>query len=94
MSFIAPSLPENAPFSQPQRAWLDGFLAGLLSDREMAAPAEPTMAALAPQPASAPASHEPEDFPWHDPGLALDERLALAAGRPPARRADGGDGAD
>jgi sulfite reductase (NADPH) flavoprotein alpha-component len=28
---------------------------------------------------------EPEDFPWHDPGLPLDERVALAVGRRPAR---------
>src|SRR5262249_43320894 len=29
---------------------------------------------------------EPEDFPWHDPGLSLDERIALADGRRPERR--------
>src|SRR5437867_2098311 len=29
MSFIAPILPDNAPFTPLQRAWLDGFLAGL-----------------------------------------------------------------
>ena len=32
MSFIAPILPDNAPFSPPQRAWLDGYLAGLFGD--------------------------------------------------------------
>ncbi len=30
---------------------------------------------------TSPHSSEPEDFPWHDPGLPLDERMALAAGR-------------
>ena len=32
MSYIAPSLPETAPFSPAQRAWLDGFIGGLLGD--------------------------------------------------------------
>ncbi len=27
-----------------------------------------------------------EDFPWHDPGLAIDERLKLSSGRPLKRR--------
>jgi hypothetical protein len=34
MGLIAPSLPENAPFSPLQRAWLDGFLAGLFVNGE------------------------------------------------------------
>jgi len=68
----APVIPDNAPFTAPQRAWLNGFLAGLYAN---AAPAT----ALAPP---APA----EEFPWHDPAIELDERLALAEGRPPARR--------
>jgi len=79
MSFIAPSLPVNAPFSPPQRAWLDGFLAGLFGGNATADVVEPPMAV------SRAAPGEPEDFPWHDPGLALDERIALAAGRGPAR---------
>ena len=77
MSFIAPSLPANAPFSPRQRAWLDGFLAGLLNGE----PAEMRVPAPA-----APLPEEPEDFPWHDPGLPLDERIALAQGRRPERR--------
>ena len=77
MSFIAPRLPESAPFSALQRAWIDGYLAALLGDGGAAA----TAAGL-PVPQASP---EPEDFPWHDPGLPLDERLTLAAGRPPAR---------
>jgi sulfite reductase (NADPH) flavoprotein alpha-component len=83
MSFIAPSLPETAPFSPPQRAWLDGFLAGLLGDREMAAAGEVAVPAPAVKPVIAEVTPEPEDFPWHDPGLPLDERVALAAGRRP-----------
>jgi sulfite reductase (NADPH) flavoprotein alpha-component len=74
MSVIAPSLPAEAPFSPSQRAWLDGFIAGLLGDA--AAPAAP----------APPAPAAPEDLPWHDPGLSLDERIALAAGRRPEYR--------
>jgi sulfite reductase (NADPH) flavoprotein alpha-component len=85
MSFIVPFLPENAPFSPLQRAWLDGFLAGMLGGEGTAATAESSMPASAAPPASPSPPAEPEDFPWHDPGLGLDERVALAAGRPPAR---------
>ena len=28
---LAPMIPDNAPFSPEQRAWLNGFFAGLLS---------------------------------------------------------------
>ena len=33
----APMIPENAPFSPEQRAWLNGFFAGLLSSRRRTA---------------------------------------------------------
>lgn len=79
MSFIAPLLPDNAPFSPLQRAWLDGYLAGLFG--EMAGASEVVGA-----PTTAEDLPEPEDFPWHDPTLQLDERLALAEGRVPERR--------
>src|SRR6185312_12853630 len=72
MSHIAPLLPKNAPFSPAQRAWLNGFLAGLLGSAEAAA-----AVTAQPNPAPAPA----EEFPWHDPALPLEERLALAQGR-------------
>jgi sulfite reductase (NADPH) flavoprotein alpha-component len=58
-------LPTTAPFSPAERAWLDGFIAGLFGDVD-------------PSPAAAP---EDDELPWHDPTLALDERLELAAGR-------------
>ncbi|HEX6442569.1 MAG TPA: sulfite reductase subunit alpha [Stellaceae bacterium] len=82
MSFIAPILPDNAPFSPAQRAWIDGYLAGLFGDPE-AGPGSAPMPR--PEPAQ-PAPAEPEDFPWHDPTLNLEERLALAEGRAPARQ--------
>ena len=71
-----PSLiPENAPFSTEQRAWLNGFFAAYLgvngesTAEETAEPAEPD-----------------EDQPWHDASLAMPERLALAKDRKPARQ--------
>jgi len=36
MSYIVPFIPDNAPFSPAQRAWLNGFLAGLYSGSEPA----------------------------------------------------------
>jgi len=67
-----PRLPENAPFSSAQRAWIDGFIGCLFADG--AAPSPPAAGAPEPEP-------EDEDLPWHDPLLSLDERLELAAGR-------------
>ena len=66
-----PLIPESAPFTMAQRAWLNGFLAGLYGGAAEGATNAP---AAPPAPA--------EDFPWHDPSLDLDERLTLARGRP------------
>jgi sulfite reductase (NADPH) flavoprotein alpha-component len=68
-----PLIPENAPFSAAQRAWLNGFLAGLYGGTNQAG-------------MSVAAEPEPEDFPWHDPALELDERLQMAEGKPVAQR--------
>ena len=73
---IAPFIPENAPFSEEQRAWLNGFFAGF----------------LAPQPGDAQpisgdaAGAEEEDAPWHDPSIAIDDRMKMAEGKPLQRR--------
>jgi sulfite reductase (NADPH) flavoprotein alpha-component len=71
-----PLIPESAPFSPAQRAWLNGFLAGLYGGAAAA------NASAAPPPPATPA----DAFPWHDPGLELEGRLALAEGQPLARR--------
>jgi sulfite reductase (NADPH) flavoprotein alpha-component len=62
-------IPETAPFAPDQRAWLNGFFAGLLGD------AAPSAAPAAPV-------EDDGDLPWHDPALELDARLALAEGKP------------
>jgi len=73
-----PVIPENAPFTAAQRAWLNGFLAGLYGG---AAAATANASAGPPPPAAA-----AEDFPWHDPAIELEERLQLAEGKPLSRR--------
>jgi len=85
-----PYMPDSAPFTPQQRAWLSGYFAAILTggnkniagaNRGSSAFAAPTAAAPA-----APAQTQPEDFPWHDPALRLAERLQLSEGRPHARR--------
>ena len=75
---IAPFIPENAPFSEEQRAWLNGFFAGFLAPQPGDA-----------QPISGDASGataEDDDAPWHDPAMPMDERMKLAEGKPIQRR--------
>ena len=67
---LVPRLPETAPFPPAQRARLDGFVAGLFGGVDDPPDAAPTE----------------DELPWHDPTLALDERLALVAGRRPEHR--------
>jgi sulfite reductase (NADPH) flavoprotein alpha-component len=72
MTSAAIFVPESAPFTVMQRAWLNGFFAGLAGAKAMQNSA-PSEAAL------------PEDDahgPWHDPTLPLDERMKLAEGKP------------
>jgi sulfite reductase (NADPH) flavoprotein alpha-component len=83
---IVQYIPEDAPFSEEQRAWLNGFFAGLLSSL----PAAPTLPSL---PAAAdPTFRDPmadggdDGAPWHDPALSLAERMAMAENRPLRRR--------
>lgn len=78
-----PFLPESAPFTPAQRAYLNGFFAGLLN-------VDPAVAdASAPSSGGGTALAEPpedlideDDMPWHDPALMLDDRMALAEDKP------------
>ena len=72
-----PLLPESAPFSASQRAWLNGFFAGLLNIDEGGIVSVATEGEVA----SAQVVEEDEEFTWHDPALAMDERLELAQGK-------------
>lgn len=74
-----PTLPDSAPFTSQQRAWLNGYFAAILSSRAASGPAakheQESVAAVV-----------EEDFPWHDASLPLAERLELAKERPHERR--------
>ena len=75
-------IPESAPFDEAQRAWLNGFFAGMTGIEEMMA--RSGSASVAQLETAKPEIEE--DFPWHDDALAIDERLALAEDRPYERK--------
>src|ERR1700689_2921630 len=85
-------LPESAPFTPAQRAWLNGFFSGLISvDGSAVTPLSPAeSAALMPSaPAQAKGPLDDGDdgnAPWHDQSLPLKDRMQLAHGRPLRRR--------
>jgi Predicted NADH:ubiquinone oxidoreductase, subunit RnfB len=81
-----PSLvPETAPFTDEQRAWLNWFFAGLVSlDGSVTPLTAEQSAALMP---GAPAGDGDDgEAPWHDQSLELPDRMKLAEGRPLRRR--------
>lgn len=80
----APVIPESAPFTPEQRAWLNGFFAALLGAEQQ--PSAAPAAASGLPPASAAPLGDSADAPWRDPALPLEERLRLADGQPLGRR--------
>lgn len=91
----APMLPDNAPFTPEQRAWLNGFFAGLLSldgDGTGMMSTSDTVLPLGAAPPAVAASADPladgDDGadPWHDQTMPMAERMKLAEGRPVRRR--------
>jgi sulfite reductase (NADPH) flavoprotein alpha-component len=88
-SRVPPLIPENSPFSAEQRIWLNGLFAGLLSlDQGVTALSPEQAAALLPNglDLSGPAAEQDDGAPWHDPAMALADRMKLAEGRPLRRR--------
>ncbi|HEY2416165.1 MAG TPA: sulfite reductase subunit alpha [Pirellulaceae bacterium] len=83
---ITPYLPETAPFSSPQRAWLNGYFAAIFTGGNESSLGAAQVAFGPPPQSSAAAPAAAEDFPWHDPALPLSERLQLAEGKPHARK--------
>jgi sulfite reductase (NADPH) flavoprotein alpha-component len=84
---LAPVLPDNAPFTPEQRAWLNGFFAGLLGfDGAESAPAMAANDQALPAADNPPADADDGEAPWHDQTLPLAERMKLAEGRPLRRR--------
>lgn len=75
-------IPPNAPFTESQRLWLNGFLVGMLGlDGTTALSPEQNSAMLAPA-----AAEDDDEAPWHDQTLPIAERMKLAEGRPLRRR--------
>jgi sulfite reductase (NADPH) flavoprotein alpha-component len=80
-----PSLvPETAPFSEEQRAWLNGFFAGFVSlDGFGVTPISGDQAAALISGSQGNATDDDEaGAPWHDQTLAMTERMKLAEGKP------------
>ena len=81
-----PSLvPETAPFSEDQRAWLNGFFAGLIAlDGSGITPLSSDQGAALMSGAASAKSAEDDDggAPWHDQTLPLAERMSLASDKP------------
>jgi sulfite reductase (NADPH) flavoprotein alpha-component len=76
-------IPEEAPFSPEQRAWLNGFFAGLLS---LDATPGATPAGMLPGAATNALAGEDDGAPWHDAAMPIDERMQLADGKALPRR--------
>ncbi|MBV8850837.1 MAG: sulfite reductase subunit alpha, partial [Methylobacteriaceae bacterium] len=77
-------IPENAPFSAEQRAWLSGFMAALVSPDVTGATAlsaDEAGAVLGEGKSAVPLASN-DEAPWHDPAMPLDERMELAAEKP------------
>ncbi|QDV27787.1 sulfite reductase subunit alpha [Aureliella helgolandensis] len=78
-------LPETAPFTEEQRAWLNGFFAGIYGmDEPPVAAMEHAMATV--EEIGTSPVEEDEDYPWHDAALEIEERMVLAEGQPMERR--------
>jgi len=87
MSFIAPILPDNSPFSPLQRAWLDGYLAALFADETT-----PRPNTIAPQgdPQSQPQPQQFGQRPRIFPGTIRHCRSTTALRSPPRSRSSTG----
>ena len=76
-------IPASAPFSEPQRSWLNGFFAGLLSTNGSQLSPEQGQAVF--QGTTDPRDDDAE-APWHDQTMPIADRMKLADGRPLRRR--------
>src|SRR5690348_3440325 len=75
-------IPANAPFSEQQRQWLNGFLVGMLGlDGTTPLSPEQTSAMLGPA-----GDGDDGEAPWHDQTMPIADRMKLAEGRPVRRR--------
>ena len=75
-------VPESAPFSAAERVLLNKFFTTAFALDQPAVPA-PAQTAT---PANPFGDSDDGDAPWHDPAMAIDDRMALAKPRPLRRR--------
>jgi len=80
-------LPESAPFTPEQRAWLDGFFVAALGLTDSGiTPLSPQDAAAIMAGGATPAVDEDDGAPWHDQTMPMAERMKLAEGKALRRR--------
>ena len=77
-------IPESAPFTPEQKAWLNGFFEAVLSAGSSTSSFEAIPASALAKPSIVLA--ENDSAPWHDASMVLEERLKLAADKPLAPR--------
>ncbi|TWU23888.1 Sulfite reductase [NADPH] flavoprotein alpha-component [Novipirellula galeiformis] len=81
-------IPDTAPFSQEQRAWLNGFFSGMMGIQSNTQQGE-ALAAMGFSSETIATPSEPaeeEDFPWHDESLPILDRMSLAEDKPLDRK--------
>src|SRR5258708_39218916 len=77
-------IPATAPFSEGQRSWLNGFLAGMLSlDGSTPLSRGQNGAVLSPA-----GDGDDGEAPWHDQTMPVSHRMKRGEGRPPPRGMD------
>ncbi|MBY0382339.1 MAG: sulfite reductase subunit alpha [Xanthobacteraceae bacterium] len=76
-------IPDTAPFTEDQRAWLNGFFAGMISLDNAVTPLSAEQGAAVMQGAG---DGDDGEAPWHDQTIPLADRMKLAEGRPLRRR--------
>jgi sulfite reductase (NADPH) flavoprotein alpha-component len=80
-------LPESAPFTPEQRAWLDGFFVAALGLTDSGiTPLSPQDAAAIMAGGAAPTVEQDDGAPWHDQTMPMAERMKLAEGKALRRR--------
>src|SRR6202050_5059067 len=79
-------LPESAPFTPEQRAWLDGFFVAALGLSDSGITALPPQDGAALMAGVGATAEEDDGAPWHDQAMPLADRMKLADGRPLRRR--------
>ncbi|HUI05804.1 MAG TPA: 4Fe-4S dicluster domain-containing protein [Verrucomicrobiae bacterium] len=70
-------IPDDAPFTPEQREWLSRFLATISVGTRPAVATPEALATIV-----APTAVPTADWPWHDPGLGLPQRLDMAKSKP------------